>query len=811
MFRDLFSLAFQGILRKKRSSILIFLVLFISFSSVIVAISLVGSINKTNAEFRRDTYGEWYFAIPSGMEADAKWLEKQQYIETIGVAGNYGTINTMAGKAAFGTIDSNLIDIGRIKLDMGSFPIADDEIAMEADILNALGYNYDLGQEITLRINVPYEDQVIPVDRKFRLSGVIHEYSDLWVLNRNFDNRLLVSAMVTENAAEQVLESARQYITDPQNRELVVRIPQYFLSVEEEHREDGLRFIDGWLEYTRPFALTCENIAAYPDVRTRDYNTLYVFMIAVVTMMAVLCAYIMHMSNEIHSYAVLRSIGITKIQMAKLLLLETLLLVLPAIVLGIPSGAGLTWVGLRLLLYSGSVPIQVWVPFGALLTVVGLWITAVGISRLIMFTVTVNMPLTGRMQLQRNKSRKVTKIRRAMISLLLIVLSFVVIFTDIESVRPAYLRKYWSLCPVYEVWEREDGTVVNIRKTELIGKLPGILRVEGFGEMNIGLSFDGMEEQMVYIYAINEEEWLESFDFSGIQENFHDGKLVMMCFPKETVEEYTLPKDSITLRVYGHCGECSTEENVCGHCITADETDVVVVEVPEYAMNRGLAAFWDPYTIFCSESYVKQLLESMEPGQRWDKYVAGEEFGYDRVQVSVDLISDSLSTDVAMSDLCKENNLAFLNFRQEFQSREQGAVQTLVLLYSAGICIGLVIQLILASTLSLEAEREMHKYRILRAIGMSKRQVRHRRFCEALLRSMTGVIIGWLLYSGYLVLDELIKGLGLKEAGYAVVDTFERNGCDWRHFWIVSGGCMIISLIVMLIAKGKSGKGETTS
>jgi len=109
---------------------------------VIVAISLVGSINKTNAEFRRDTYGEWYFAIPSGIERDAAWLEKQTYIEKIGVAGNYGTINTMAGKAAFGTIDSNLIDIGRIKLDMGSFPVTDDEIAMEADILNALGYNY---------------------------------------------------------------------------------------------------------------------------------------------------------------------------------------------------------------------------------------------------------------------------------------------------------------------------------------------------------------------------------------------------------------------------------------------------------------------------------------------------------------------------------------------------------------------------------------------------------------------------------------------------------------------------------------------
>ena len=773
---------------------------------MIVAISLVGSINKTNAEFRRDTYGEWYFAIPSGIERDAAWLEKQTYIEKIGVAGNYGTINTMAGKAAFGTIDSNLIDIGRIKLDMGSFPVTDDEIAMEADILNALGYNYELGQEITLRIEIPYEGQVIPVDWKFRLSGVIHEYSNLWVLNRNFDNRLLVSAMVTENAAEQVLESARQYITDPQNRELVASLPQYFLSVEEENREEGLRFINGWLEYTRPLDQVCENIVAYPNTKTRDYNSLYVCMIAVVTMIAVLCAYIMQMSNEIHSYAVLRSIGITKMQMAQLLLLETLLLVLPAIVFGIPFGAGLTWVALRMLLYSGSVPIQVSIPIGALLAVVGLWITAVIISRLIMFTVTVNMPLTGRMQLQSRKSRRATRIRSVMIILLLSALSFVVIFTDIESVRPAYLRKYWSLNYDYLVNELGGVSMLPIRKAEMIKQLPGILRVDGYGEMYIGLSFDGVEEQTVYIYAIDEEGWTESLDFSGIKEDFHDGKLVLMCFPEETEEKYILPKGRITLRVYEDCEECITKAEACGECIAEDETDVVIVETPAYAINQGLVAFWGPYTIFCSKSYLKQLLASMEPGRRWDKYISGGEFGYDWAHVFVDLNSDSLSTDVAMADLSKENNMGFLNFRQKNQALEQSVVQTLVFLYSAGICIGLVILLILASIMSLEAEQEGQKYKIWRAIGMSKRQMRRRRLREAFLRGLTAVISGWLLYSGYCVLGQLTEEIGLKEAVSEAVATLERNGCDWEHFWILSGG--IISLVMMLLAKGKSGKGD---
>ena len=79
MLENILSLAFQGTRRKKRSSILIFAVLLVSFSFAIVALCLVGSISKTNAEFRLNTYGEWYCGIPSGMEEDAQWLESQQF------------------------------------------------------------------------------------------------------------------------------------------------------------------------------------------------------------------------------------------------------------------------------------------------------------------------------------------------------------------------------------------------------------------------------------------------------------------------------------------------------------------------------------------------------------------------------------------------------------------------------------------------------------------------------------------------------------------------------------------------------------
>lgn len=803
MFRNILSLAFQGTLRKKRSSILIFSVLLISFSFAIVALSLVGSISKTNAEFRLNTYGEWYCAIPSGMEEDAQWLENQQWAKEIGKAGNYGTINTDVGQTGFGTLDNSLIGIGRIKLDDGFFPTSDDEIAMEADTLGALGYDYELGQEISLLIDIPYKDQLITIERSYTLCGVIHEYSNLWVLNRNTDNRLLVSAVVTEAAAEEALEAARECITTPENRKLVIPIPQYFLAVDEADRETACNSINGWLSSTRTGDFgdlwVCENTVAYPDAVSQDYDDFYVYIIAAVTMIAVLCVYIMQMSSEIHSFAVLRSIGITKIQMALLLLMETLILIIPAIVLGIPCGAGLTWLALRLMLYSGSVAIQVAIPYDTLLTVIGLWVAAVLVSRIIMFVVTVHTPLTGRMQLQSGKSRRVKWLRSALIVLLVSAFGAVTIYTDMESIWPTHYREYWSLCPDYTIWE--DGTV-SVTKTNLIKQVPGVVRVDGFGEMQIGLSFDGMEERTVWFYAIDEEGWTETFDFSEIKEEFHNGELVIMCFPEYSEEEYILPENQITLKVYNNSGEYLTES----------ETDVFVMVIPDKSMNRSLNGFWDPYTIFCSESYLKQLLASMEPGQQWDKYIAGEEFGYDRVFVDVNLNSDYLSTDVAMADLCKENGLTLDNRRQEFQSRVQENVQTLILLYSSGICIALVALLILASALSLEAEQERRHFGILRAIGMSKRQLRSRIFTKALLRSITAVVIGWVLYGGYLSIGNMTASpedySNYMDALASAVRLLINLGCDWKRVLLISGFCLFIPLTISLLAKRKLMKGD---
>lgn len=795
MFTNFLLLALQGTMHKKKRSLLVFLVLLISFSFVILSISLVSSIGKTNAEYRIRTYGEWYCAIPFGMDGDEAWLKKQSWAESVGVARNYGIIGTSSGTIAFGTLDQNMMKVGGIVLDDGRFPQSDNEIAMEADALSSLGYDYELGQEISLQISIPYEDEFLEVERKYFLCGIIHEYSNLWVLNRNAENQQLVSAVVSDDAAEEYLELVRNYSNELQYQVIAVPIPQLFVTVAEKDREQAVTAINEWLSQTRIGEKgdihVCENVAAYPSTMSPEYGDQYGYMIAIITMIAVFCIYVIRMKDEIKSFLILRSIGITKKQMGVLLLLETMLLVMPAIVLGIPCGASLIWLALKFMMYSGSVPIQVAIPSGKLMIIIGLWVSAVLISRSVMFIITVNAPIVNQMQLKNAKARRMRRVRHALIVFLLSIFCFITIFTGMESIRPAYLREYWSLCPSYTIWEK--GTVP-ISKMNLMKQAPGVARVDGFSELKVGLSFDDSREQIVTLYAIEEEGWKKSLDFRGIEESFSRGDLVIMCFPEDSEEEYPLPKSQITLKVYSKSGEMLTEAM----------SNVSIARVPERAFNRMLYAFWQPYTIFCSVSYLQTLLDSMKPGSKWDRYTIGEEFGYSRVYVSTDMNSDYLSTDVSMANLCKENGLTFDNRRQEFQAKEQENVQLLIFIYSAGICIALIAFLLLISVLSLETELEMRSFRILRAIGMSKRQIRRRVLRKALFRGLFSVCIGWGCYIVYLLLRYIRRGISFVNALELVGST----GTETNVALVLTAICLFLPLMISILTKRRFLEGD---
>lgn len=853
MYGNIFSLAFQGVRRKKKSSILIFMVLLLSFSFAIASLAQLGSMSKTNAEFRLNTYGEWYFGIPAGKEQDAKWLEKESWAEKVGISKSFGTVAGAERSTGFGTVDDMLKEIGRLKLDDGTWPANANEIAMEADILGLLGYDYTLGQEITLQIAVPAGETPIIVEQKFILCGVIREYTDLWVLNMNTTRQLLNGAVVTEEAANQVLEAAQTMLGGPVSKP----VPQYFIVTAEENRKPAM---DKLQEYMRDPARggvdpwPCENSAAYSssiDEETKETmakqdmaeNNFYVYAIAAVALLAVICIYIMQLPAETHSFAVLRSIGITKGQMARLLFTESLLLCVPAMIFGVPLGMGLIWLALKLTMYSGSVPVQVDIPFETIGKVIFLWILMILLSRLIVFCVTVRTPLTGAMQMQRGKSRRARVLRSSFIVLLLSIFGAVTIFTSVQALSPKTKMEIWGSYAPYTIsigsrssFDNNINPCVLEPQLTLIEQVPGISNTVGFSAMQIAVSFDGREigkssiggsQMTLWMYALDAADWEDVFDFGTDREAFDRGELVLLCFPDEKhptaeTEDFLLPSGEIQVMTYygplykdnGH-GDPVTPKPPLR--FASEPTPVSVQRIPYNVQNRQFI-FDAPYTVICSNAYIEKLtrlLPPREPGEsnfepQWESFSIDREVGYEDVQVFTDRNAGDLFTDKVMAQLCSRNSFAFNNRRQEYAAHIQENLQKLILLCSSGICIACMSLLICYGALSLETEQEKRYFRTMRIIGMSSKQMTGKIMGKALYRSGIAVLSGWIFYFGYLTIrgmqNELSFGAAVHDVIPHLMMSMNYYGKGMVYLGVLTLICLLIPLVLSLFAKLKLRK-----
>lgn len=544
---ELFGLAVQGIGRKKRSSLLLFAVLLLSFAFAIISLTVTGSIRKTNEEYRYDTYGTWYGAIPNGRESDEAFLREQAWLDELGITKSYGTIQaSSSGSTGIGVMDEAFLRVGRISLQDGRFPENAGEIAMEADLLSALGYDYTLGQEITLTITLPATAQVkaddseelkgqgvsVPVEQTFTLCGVIREYADLWMRGSSYIGLPpLNSAMITPEAAEALRQSAleaanalRDDMTKAMDGEgevtnitLSELKPQYYFSVrpgsESEMREQS----NEYMKSEGGDRAVAVNTAAFLGEEEESIEGFYAGLILAVTLLAVVCIYAIRMQDEARQLAIFRSIGITKRQLCMMLLYETLSLGVPAMILGTGAGALGTWALLRLAVYSGSAPVQVVVPPALLAAAAGLWLVGVLAARLAVFLVALRSPLTGRFHIARKKARRYRDLQRILIAGLSALLCAAVVFTVLESLDPIRGIRYMSSLADYTVYRKSYGYYPNTlfwfsgddnsindythkdftvpkEAAAPFSQVPGVAHAWGWGQEYVRLDFDGLED-----------------------------------------------------------------------------------------------------------------------------------------------------------------------------------------------------------------------------------------------------------------------------------------------------------------------------
>ena len=834
MNHDLWPLARQGIFRRRRSSLLLFLVLLLSFAFAVMMLSVMGSMNRTNIEYLKNTYGAWYGAIPDGKDSDRAFLEQRDWLDRLGESVNYGQVRGTTLVSGVGSVDETFLELGRIRLDEGRLPEQPGEIAMEADLLVALGYEPAVGQTVSVPMIIPQAEDptsFLLVVRDFVLTGVLHEYAHLWILENNVQNRLLNSALILPEDGEAILAEAQAMADEYQSGLVRPPLTSYFYTPLEGMEETLKAEVDAHMAETRTAAEDrrgCVNVSAGAAYAATDYNTFYVGLILVIALLAVVAVYLLELQSDVRRVVRLRSIGASKTQIRRLLLLETVLLAVPAVALGTALGAAGTVGLLRLLVFSGSVEIVVDIPWGAVAVTVLFWVLGVAAMRMLTFQAAVRTPMTGRMVLETKQRRRVHKLQRVFAWGLSMALCLVATYSILEYQLPWELYTYYSGQHAYSVYRTESSPlfaagevpgVMTAEETELLLEIPGVIGQMGITCLSCRLRGETVEEQDAQVYVVDAAQWMERNGapfFDGVDlDAYRRGELAVLVvavqqdgtayFTTEIQEknaEGEIVYSSVTTEAQVTAAAGDTlelalaavlrEEADGGESMQAQTLQIptVVGAVAEYGygseQNFGLPfGANDLYSVLVSPGYIQRVLDTLPEGSQLGPYWAGGLMGFEELYLFADANAEYLFTDNAVAQLARRYQLGIGIFRTMYAADIQGYLQTMLTLAGTGVCVGLIAALLLLSTLELEAQRERRRYGILRALGMSRRQQNLALARQAALQAVTAIAVSCGVYVIFGVRDAVLVYQRNEEAVPALLQLLVRQLEELRYTWFV--------------------------
>ena len=793
MHHNLCDIALKGLKGKKRSSTYLFLVCFLSVAFAVVNVSITGSLNKTREELRYDTYGEWDAAIYS---PEPLSVSKDEHIQGWGTAQVYGKLldggeTVLTG---IGTLDESLLAIGHLAVQSGKFPTEDNEIAIEADILSGLGYDYELGQTLTLRI-LNREEEV--VDRKYTLCGVLREYTDLW--STGTEKVTLAGACVTADAAKEIGEVCSY---------------QYFLSAE------GAEGYPLYKEQKGSYAHVVENTAANGQIAEEEYHYFNLVLILFTTLVAVIVIYSIQIKEQTRSIRLFRIIGVTKKQLSQIIFYETMVILLPAAAGGVAVGSLATWGLLRVLMEQSTGDFYIAIPAVLIAGILMLWFGAVFGTRFLIF----HYALRGRLSAHERFLLRADRRQRKQKQLGLLILSsasvLAALFCYGESLAPVYIDDTWSKMSSYGITKGEQNDYISDKYIENVKCFPGIEEVVAWRNLAVTLEFPDMEKNpfrallaqnfygprpwegaedsygenmsaagseglWCYVYGVAEDNWDQFFQYVDDEidrEKFRNGEAVLLYIPynQETgvdlagrlYQDFGVePGDVITAVNYG-LGELS--EDGTGQVWTEDGAKPYEPYEKLTAVSRAEAEvagiitadlFQDPYlmipatnyySIIASDTFAKRLTETDKDGIHLiDGSWSNQEYGYSRASVYTGMDAEYLSTDYLMAKSAADNHLNFDNSRERNTALRQEAIQSLLHIWICGIGIFLILMLIQLNIETLRGLTQKRSFALLQVIGMSRRRLRVQLAAKGLLMSVYSCLLGHLGYALYFVIKHI--------------------------------------------------------
>lgn len=757
MFRTIFSLAFEGVRRRKRQTLIIVSVLTISLLVAVLVISYSGSITATNEAYRYTIYGSWYGAIPNTQNGDYEFLTGEDWLDSLGTSTNHGTVSNYG----IGTVDENLADMG-ITLLEGRLPELSGEIAVEEALLSALGYDPVVGQKISMNI-IFYEnssgDTAVSVVGTFTVTGIISNYTNLWSTSMYCT---LNSAIITEEDAESLYAQAQQ-VASQKRAPMPSPSVSYYFTVLDGCEDTMKESVNAYLQETRTSALSSDktvltNALAYShNASEASYNSFYVVLIFAVSLLAVVVIYALQLQPEVQRIVRFRSLGATKGQVRALIFTETMLCCIPSLILGTALGAIGIVILLKLSVFTGSIAIVVNIPWSALLPAVAVWLLGVFVIRTVTLQIAFATPLTGRMGMTAKRRRTSQRFQKVLIFAMSATLCIAVLFTSLNSLSAIYNYNVWSHNKDYSIKDiTPTNEGISDSDIEALSSVFGIDSILGYTIVYANASNEAGDSMSATLYVIDgTADWSYAFDFSKVDtEDFEAGTSVIVTFNSKDDLDVAGLSDEVTVSYQS----VAVSANIASTQIT-NITDYVDYGMPGvYSGECG---------IVCSRAFLQKMVDSLSGGATistaQNSYKSGDVVSnFDNATGFANSSTADASTDKTLISTASRLYLDVVNnSRAANDSLTQDYLQTIIMLYVSGICISVIVLIILSSTIRLETQREKKKYGILQAIGMSRRQRNIRLMGTAFARSIVTIIIGWGAYLSTVIfrnLDDITGG-----------------------------------------------------
>lgn len=146
-------------------------------------------IYESTRNQNEEWYGSWQGMVVNVSEQSLKTLENHELLTDVGITSLCGDIqenNQSIGWIGYG--DSSFFEMAHLHLLKGEFPESKDEIVLESQILDRMQKSYECGQSILVTVQTENGS----IQKEYVLSGIIENYSSVWMVQRNFPNGFIL-------------------------------------------------------------------------------------------------------------------------------------------------------------------------------------------------------------------------------------------------------------------------------------------------------------------------------------------------------------------------------------------------------------------------------------------------------------------------------------------------------------------------------------------------------------------------------------------------------------------------------------------